>query len=195
MDAAEQLFFEHGFALTSTTDIARLAGCNQALVHYYYRSKENLFRQIFLRQVNGILRVVRTTLTDQTDFQEMVRNGIAIYFEALSKQPNLPHFVINELVNNQERRLYIRETFVQNPDYATIYLQFVSKVRQEQAAGRLAPLEPFDLLLHIGSLTVGTFISLPMYRDLLERNEDDVAAYLQHRQEEITRFILQGIML
>ena len=34
LEAAKTLFFQNGFAATSTTDIARLAGCNQALVHY-----------------------------------------------------------------------------------------------------------------------------------------------------------------
>ena len=45
--AAERLFLDKGFALTSTTEIAREAGCNQALVHYYFRTKENLFSKRF----------------------------------------------------------------------------------------------------------------------------------------------------
>jgi AcrR family transcriptional regulator len=47
LEAAEKLFLEKGFASTSTTQIAREVGCNQALVHYYYRTKENLFNTIF----------------------------------------------------------------------------------------------------------------------------------------------------
>ena len=34
---------EKGFDAVSTTDIARKVGCNQALVHYYFRTKDNLF--------------------------------------------------------------------------------------------------------------------------------------------------------
>ena len=33
LETAERLFLDKGFALTSTTEIAREAGCNQALVH------------------------------------------------------------------------------------------------------------------------------------------------------------------
>ena len=43
LQCAEELFLEKGFSLVSTTDIAKKAGCNQALVHYYFRTKENLF--------------------------------------------------------------------------------------------------------------------------------------------------------
>ena len=45
LQAAEELFLSNGFAGTSTTDIAKRVGCNQALVHYYFRTKENLFLQ------------------------------------------------------------------------------------------------------------------------------------------------------
>ena len=45
--SAEKLFLQKGFSATSTTDIARDAGCNQALVYYYFRTKGNLLNRIF----------------------------------------------------------------------------------------------------------------------------------------------------
>ena len=42
---AEELFIANGFDGTSTTMIAQKVGCNQALIHYYFRTKENLFQQ------------------------------------------------------------------------------------------------------------------------------------------------------
>ena len=47
LESATELFLRKGFNATSTTEIARNAGCNQALVHYYYRTKERLFEAIF----------------------------------------------------------------------------------------------------------------------------------------------------
>ena len=47
LEAAETLFLEKGFDATSTTQIAKAVGCNQALIHYYFRTKENLFDTIF----------------------------------------------------------------------------------------------------------------------------------------------------
>ena len=80
-EVAQQLFFEQGYAATSTTQIAKEVGCTQALVHYYYRTKENLFRQIFLEQVLAALNVIGRSLAmfqdllSQTDDQ--VREYIA----------------------------------------------------------------------------------------------------------------------
>ena len=53
--AAERLFLDKGFALTSTTEIALEAGCNQALVHYYFRTKENLFEKIFEQKIRMLI--------------------------------------------------------------------------------------------------------------------------------------------
>ena len=47
LETAERLFLEKGFTATSTTQIAKAVGCNQALVHYYFRTKDNLFNTIF----------------------------------------------------------------------------------------------------------------------------------------------------
>lgn len=47
LEKAEELFLEKGFAATSTTMIARAVGCNQALVHYYFRTKDKLFNTVF----------------------------------------------------------------------------------------------------------------------------------------------------
>jgi len=39
LDAAEELFCEHGFDGTSVRDLAAAAGCNVASVNYYFGGK------------------------------------------------------------------------------------------------------------------------------------------------------------
>jgi len=53
LEVAERLFLGKGFASTSTTEIARVASCNQVLIHYYFRMKDNLLK-IFLK-INSTL--------------------------------------------------------------------------------------------------------------------------------------------
>ncbi len=49
LDAAEELFCEHGFEGTSIRDIAASAGCNIASVNYYFGSKEKLYEKVWQR--------------------------------------------------------------------------------------------------------------------------------------------------
>ena len=190
---AQQLFLEQGFAATSTTQIAREAGCTQALVHYYYRTKENLFRQIYLEQIQAAMDVVVRSLNNDVPFDEFLANAISLYFDTLMKDPRLPYFALEELVSNPERRKYLRENFVKKPQYAMYYMQLDARVRREQQAGRLVQVETFDIMMSVASLTVFNFIALPMYRDLLERNDEQVREFLLHRKKEVIRLILNGL--
>jgi AcrR family transcriptional regulator len=51
LDAAEELFCEHGFKGTSIRDIAASAGCNIASVNYYFGSKEKLYEEVWRRHL------------------------------------------------------------------------------------------------------------------------------------------------
>jgi AcrR family transcriptional regulator len=50
LDAAERLFAERGFAGTSVREITDVAGANLGGVNYYFRSKENLYAEVFARR-------------------------------------------------------------------------------------------------------------------------------------------------
>lgn len=192
-EVAQELFFKQGYAATSTTQIAKEVGCTQALVHYYYRTKENLFRQIYLEQVEAALAVVAQSLVSEESFDRFLENAISRYFDTLMSNPRLPFFVLEELINNPERRRYLRENFVKKPSYAMLYMQFDARVKAERQAGRLAKVEAFDIMISIASLTVFTFVSLPMYQDLLSQTDEQVKEYILHRKAEVTRLVLQGL--
>lgn len=192
-DVAQQLFFSQGYAATSTTQIAKEVGCTQALVHYYYRTKENLFRQIFLEQIEAALNVVALSLANEDSFDRFIEKAISLYFDTLTQNQRLPFFVLEELIYNPQRRKYLRENFVKKPGYAMLYMQLEARVKAEQQAGRMAKVEPFDIMMSVASLTVFTFVSLPMYQDLLARTNDQVNDFILHRKNEITRLILQGL--
>jgi len=51
LDAAEELFCEHGFKGTSIRDIAASAGCNIASVNYYFGGKNNLYIEVWHRHL------------------------------------------------------------------------------------------------------------------------------------------------
>lgn len=192
-EVAQELFFKQGYAATSTTQIAKEVGCTQALVHYYYRTKENLFRQIFLEQIEAALNVISRSLVSEESFENFLRSAISLYFDTLMQNPRLPYFVLEELVSNPERRKYLREHFVKKPGYAMLYMQLDARVKAEQQAGRLAKIDAFDIMMSVASLTVFTFISLPMYQDLLSRTDEQVREFVLHRKEEVTRLVLQGV--
>lgn len=51
LKAAEQEFMLKGFDGTKTTSIAHAAGVTHAMLHYYFRTKEQLFERILTEKV------------------------------------------------------------------------------------------------------------------------------------------------
>jgi len=195
--AARELFMEKGFAATSTTDIARKAGCNQALVHYYYRTKEKLFERIYTDAVTGTLSMISHVLDEPVDsltMEDMVNNVIDVYFGTLRDNPRLPFFLVQELLLNPDRREFIREHFIHNDLRREAYSKYVRLVEKLQTEGRIRAIEPFDLLVNVVSLVAGTFLSLPIYAGLLEKTPAEQTAYLDGRKKEIKTVILSRLL-
>lgn len=57
MDAAEELFSEHGFTAVTVRAIGERAGVSHALVHRYVGSKADLYRAVLKREEDTILQV------------------------------------------------------------------------------------------------------------------------------------------
>jgi AcrR family transcriptional regulator len=52
LDAAEQLFTDHGFEATSLRQLTSAAGVNLAAVNYHFGSKEELFQAVLTRRLD-----------------------------------------------------------------------------------------------------------------------------------------------
>jgi AcrR family transcriptional regulator len=56
LDVAEDLFSKHGFHGVTLREVAREAGVDTALVHYYFDTKRGLFDAVFLRRAEVLNR-------------------------------------------------------------------------------------------------------------------------------------------
>ncbi len=196
MAAAKQLFLEKGFAATSTTDIARKAGCNQALIHYYYRTKENLFEKIYLAEVNNTLSIISTILDEPIEglsIEEIIDRLIDTYFLMLRDNPKVPFFLVQELIINSERRESMRQLFILNPLRQEAYEKYKRLVYHLHEMGKITDIDPFNLLISVISLVATTFLSLPLYADLLQRTLAEQETYLSERKQEIKRMLISRL--
>jgi AcrR family transcriptional regulator len=56
LDATEQLMLEGGYAAVSSRRVAQTAGLKPQLVHYYFRTMDDLFLAAFRRRAEGALK-------------------------------------------------------------------------------------------------------------------------------------------
>ena len=190
LKSAEELFLEKGFSGTSTTDIAKHVGCNQALVHYYFRTKENLFLQVFNDKVETLQKPL---LQQNVGFNEKLRNAIGAYFDFLTANSRLPFFVINELLCNKERLQSAYKYFMQNTLRNNVFGLIDSVVQAEVQKGTIRQVSTVDFVLDIVSLTVFNFVVLPIYSDLSGSTEDEKSEFINNRKEEIIQLVINGM--
>src|SRR5574344_1578448 len=112
LSVAKDLFLEKGFSGVSTTDIAAKAGCNQALVHYYFRTKSNLFKIVFKDVLSQLEEKIFTSYNRGASFEEKITEIIDVHFSMLQENPYLPMFLMNEISNNKDISQIIQEVFL-----------------------------------------------------------------------------------
>lgn len=192
LQTAEQLFLEKGFEGTSTTEIAKRVGCNQALVHYYFRTKQNLFSTIFekkfLTLYNGFMDM---EALENRPFNDKVRFFIETHFDLISKDPRLPSLVLNEFHRLPHLVSAIREKLQTKPN--EMILKFEAELQDSVQKGLIRPISLLDLAISIISLNISLLIMLPVLEILLPLDEDQKAALLAHRRAENVDFVLKSL--
>jgi AcrR family transcriptional regulator len=190
---AERLFLEKGFSGTSTTEIAKTVGCNQALIHYYFRTKEKLFWDVFSPKVEQVVEYLDAPLDDSIDFEERIRNVIDFYFGILELDERLAPFIVNELIMNPGRWDMFRTRYLRNESRSSAFKRFENMVKVEIEAGRLRPMHAIDLLINIMSLTISAFIVAPKGFAIGECDSNLRKSYLNQRREDIKETIVRGM--
>lgn len=182
---AKELFLKNGYDGTSTTQIAKLAGCNQALIHYYFRSKEKLLETI-INQNSDIIFNCFSTIPEGCNLKEKICHIIDIHFEFLENNPEFPLFLLQEMKNNHKFFDNFRGVVVSRLGNM---LQELQQEIDSEAENRIVKdIKSEDLLLDILSLDVFSFlISFPMV--LLNKNEQSKDEFLKKRKEHIKKAV------
>jgi AcrR family transcriptional regulator len=109
-EAAKRVFITKGFSGCTSREIAKEAGMNVALVNYYFRSKNQLFLIIYQAVMNDFMLSMMEVFSTELSLKEKVSLLIDREYEFLTKHPEIPTFVLNEMARNKDAELQIHET-------------------------------------------------------------------------------------
>ncbi|QEN06472.1 TetR/AcrR family transcriptional regulator [Oceanispirochaeta crateris] len=191
IESAEELFLEKGSASTSTTEIARKAGCNQTLVHYYFRTKEKLFQAIFEKKINLFLSSFQEIGEMSIPFEEKLEKIIDTHFELISKSPRLPFFILNEMTTNPSRIDFLKEIFA--PQARLVFSVLDSDMKGAIKEGRIRKMETQELFWTIVSLNISAFLLYPIMNKVLDLKEDQFNEFAQRRKIQNIQTILNSL--
>jgi len=191
LDAAERLFLKKGFALTSTTEIAKEVGCNQALVHYYYRTKEKLFTGIFEKKTLLFLSDFISGSKKDLTFEEKIKGLVEAHFNMLLKNQQLPFFLFTELILNEKRLDVLKKNLSDN--YSEVYRKFDDELKSEIAKGNIRQMSFMDILFTIVSLNGMVFLMNPIVKKTLIIDDKGYKEFVNKRRKENIRIVMLSL--
>jgi len=100
---AKTLFFQKGFLTATTQEIADEAGVNRALIHYYFRSREQLLDLLLDETLTEKKDKVRKILTSSLPFREKIGNFIDAIVDYGLTYPYLDNFIISETARRPDK--------------------------------------------------------------------------------------------
>lgn len=182
LEAASEVFTEKGFSGTRTRDIAEKAGINLALLNYYFRSKEKLFEQVMKIKVVLLFGKIFPILSNEkTSLEEKIDLASEKYFEILSKNPNLPLFVISEI---QKKNSNISKIIPINKIFEnSVVIKQIKEKRPE--------INPLHYLVNFLAMTIFPFVAKPVFNAFELTNEAEYHQFISERRKLVPIWMKQ----
>ncbi len=189
LQAARQVFLEKGYANSRMQEIADTAQINKGLLHYYFTTKDNLFRAVFQDTLHEFIPTLRDILDSRQGIRAKVAQLISSYMNLMLENPHLPSFIVNELNHNQEAFLDMISHWEGRPDLPLFFLEIL----QASERGEIASVNPAQLLLNIISLCVFPFLSRPIFIRMAGLGEQEFVELMREREQEVQQLILKQL--
>lgn len=188
INAAKEVFIRKGFQGAKMQEIADEAGINKALLHYYFRSKEKLFEQIFSGAFQQLIPALSKKLDETTDLETFIRFFVPFYTNFIQKNPHLPQFIIHELNQNPDR---IRNLAAAQ-DFP--FPKLSRMITRAVAENKIRPIEHEHLIINILSLIIFPIVGKPMIEGVIfNQNTESYQNFMAKRSDEVIETILNSI--
>lgn len=196
LEAARRVFVRKGTSGTRVQDIAIEAGVNQALVHYYFGSKDALAERVFLEAASRIVGALPLRRDPGLSLEALIEQFVTGYIDAVRTAPFIPGYVLMEASQHPERlEALMRAAIGAVPrEIAAATLGVIQQQLDARiAAGTIRPLTARQLLVHVMALTVFPFVARPVLSAAFGLDDAGFQRFLDERKAELPGFILNAL--
>ena len=185
IQAARKLFIEKGVDGVNMREIADTAGVNKGLLHYYFKNKKNLFREVFHQEAHLLYQDVEIILANEIDLEQKISEIVDRYFKLLSENPRLPAFVLFESARDPE--------MLKDIPFRESIMRIAKKLEEDLLSHGWNP-EPgqgIHFLLDIISLCAFFFAMQPVFSRVIPIQDGE--GMKQYRREHIKTLLIKSI--
>ena len=191
LEAAEAEFLEKGYGNAKMMAIAKRANVAHSMLHYYFRSKENLFQTIFLQKAQTVLPMFEGALEKRLPFFEAVRILIEAQFNFLAKNPKLPLFLLTEILTNKKNKKLLFDVLSRKT--IPVLNKLKRMLDEEIKKGAVRPIEFYNFIMNIIAINASTFLAFPILQEIAEEADKSITNLLSERRESNVLFVLTAL--
>ncbi|MCA0377070.1 MAG: TetR family transcriptional regulator [Gemmatimonadetes bacterium] len=196
LDAATRVFIRRGTAGARMQEIAAEAEVTQALVHYYFRTKEALAERVFLTVARRTVGSILPLLSQPLPLEQLIEQFVVGYIDAVRQAPFLPGYMLAEAQQHPERLelLFNAVVGVVPSAAAQAALQHIEQqIAERSAAGTMRAMPARQLFANVAALCVFPFVARPVLQLAFGLDDAGFAAFLDERRRELPTFILNAL--
>jgi TetR/AcrR family transcriptional regulator len=194
--AAGDVFIEKGLSGARMQEIADRAGINKTLLHYYFRTKKNIYARILGKVFSAFFSQIEEAFGDGSSFAAVLRQFIDRLLDLLAANPRVPLFLMQELASGGTiaRDILVKTLARQR---MTLPKRLVALIERERRAGHLRPVEPIQFMITVLGACIYFFAAEPIIREVLVSIRPgkpfDRKAFLAQRRQSIFDVLYYGV--
>ena len=179
---AEKLFLERGFDGTNMSDIALSMGINRPTLHYYFRTKDKMFRAVLARIVLSFVpRVYDIVVNSEKPVAERISQVFDAYMAIFLAKPCLPLFMAREVQRDFDFLLRM----LQQEQIDRYVRKIIRALEAEMDAGKLKKVPLRTLFYTFYGLMVFPFLSCRLTESLLKAEGETFEEMLEECKSQV----------
>ena len=179
-ETAKQVFFQKGFLKATTQEIADEAGVNRALIHYYFRSREQLLDTLLEEAVTEKKERMKVIFGSNDTFPNKIREYISMIIDRGITYPYLENFLISEIASHPDKmKMSCFKDRVKSFDLIKHDLE------EEIRKGKIAPITPQNFMINLTSMCNYPFLAKSILQAIHGMTDAAFKKFVLDRKEVI----------
>ena len=189
VSTAEQIFAEQGLAGARMDEIARAAKVNKALLYYYFRSKEELYRFVLETLLSQLRAGVGAGGAGSLSPGKRLAAVIDNFFDFVQAHPNYPRLVQRVLMSRGPNLEWIVAEY-----YRPLHVQLVGLIEEGISSGEFRRVDLKNTALTVVSIMVFYFSAAPVLTRILGHDPLQPREVAQ-RRKAVHDFLEHGLFV
>jgi len=191
--AAQKLFQHYGLAKTTMEDIAKAMGRGKSTLYYYYKSKDEIFEAVILKEGREVFDTVLETIQNVCSAEEKLRLYLDTTFNTVKAKMNL-YTIMREDLQKGEPCAFAQPATMRNS-----VKKFNEKEREVVKDILLAGIESGEFIANIKeSVDLVAYVIITSFRGIMtdiafNENEINATFFDDDKANALVNIFLRGL--